>query len=399
MQGDAPDNFSGGADRGAALGVSLLLAVMATGLSLSISAMAGWQQGDAPASQTVLAALGVIAVLGAHLLPGQCRVGSLALRLIGAPVWLACLTYAAYGHLSFLLDAQRQAGDRREAAVEHQVASAVHGALTPPQRSVSVVLDEVASVKPKWRQAQLALAACRSHCDALQVRELAWQAKVAALDAEATEARRWEAARDLSESRRDGLHELARADPVTVRVAALLGVTAEVAGAVTLLPVAVILDGVGCLCWLLVLEGRWTAAKQRAVAIRSRAVKKVITTSVARPVTSKSRSRPGVTDGHSVVADDATDGQGPVMARAPGHARRAVTRTAPEAPVTSGLLKARELAASVWPLIAGAEVKATVTGIREHLHIGQALAREVRLIVIDWQREAHGNRPPEAPIA
>jgi hypothetical protein len=153
------------------------------------------------------------------------------------------MTTACFGHLTFFLLAQHHAGDLRAAAVPANEPAS-------PGRSLTVVMADRATVT-----AQLAAAnarRCPHDCPMLVARRATLVAKLDALEAEAGEIRRWQTADGLMEARRDAL----TVDPVTVRLAALLGTTATRIDLLTGLGFAAVLESVACLLWSVTLRPR-----------------------------------------------------------------------------------------------------------------------------------------------
>ncbi|NWK43335.1 hypothetical protein [Ralstonia pickettii] len=244
-----------------------VLSIGATGTALYLSVLAGWQRGGSMAERLVWVAISVVLVICAHLLPALVRESPYRVRAVASVLWLACMATACFGHLTFFLLAQRHAGDLRAAAVP----------VTEPAsagRSLTVVMAERATVT-----AQLAAAnarRCPRECATLEARRVTLTTKLDALDAEASEIRRRQTADDLVEARRDALVT----DPVTVRLAALLGTTETRIDLLTGLVFAAVLESVACLLWTITLRPRPAAPA---------------TTSVPEPVTV---SHPPVAESH-----------------------------------------------------------------------------------------------------
>lgn len=215
------------------------LAVPATLTAASLSVMAGWQRGGWLPERALWIAIGVVLVVACHLLPALCRSASWAHRCIGGVLWAACTLATCYGHATFFLFAQEHAGERRADAV------VVPASRLPTGRDLAAIAEDRAAAV-----SDLA-ARCPSGCSS---RRVTLQARIDALDAEATETRRREAQadrlqaqQDRTESRRDDL----RADPVTGRLAGWLGVQQSRIDLLTGLLMAAVLEGVACFCWLL----------------------------------------------------------------------------------------------------------------------------------------------------
>ncbi|WP_176315893.1 hypothetical protein [Burkholderia vietnamiensis] len=217
----------------------LLLAIAATGTSVCMSVLAGWQRGGWLSERLVWIATGVVLVAGAHLLPALCRSVPSAIRLVGGLLWWACMAATAYGHGVFFLFAQQHAGAVRQAAVQD--------AAVPAHRDLTVVMAERADVVATLATANARR--CIGNCPTLQIRRASLAARLDALDAEAAQVRRYQAIEDSNVAHRDS----ARDDPVTTRLAAVIGTTQASVALLAGLMFAAVLECVACLLWWLAL--------------------------------------------------------------------------------------------------------------------------------------------------
>lgn len=120
----------------------------------------------------------------------------------------------------------------------------------PVSRNLTTVMAARATVV-----AQLAAAntrQCQRDCQTLEARRVTLTARLDALEAEAGEIRRRQSADDRAVERRDAL----AADPVTARLAALLGTTVVCVDLLSGLAFAAVLEGVACLLWTVTLRSR-----------------------------------------------------------------------------------------------------------------------------------------------
>ncbi|WP_175816944.1 twin-arginine translocation pathway signal protein [Burkholderia diffusa] len=229
-----------------------LLATLASGTSLWISVVAGTERGGLPVERAVWAAVGVVVLLGAHLIPALSRGAGANVRLPAMALWIVCMVSTGYGHATFFLAAQRHAGDVR-ATTLHRSAQAADA---PPTAGRS--LAEIARDHARVTQ-QLAVARnsrCTTRCEQLAVRRESLSAQLAAFDVEAAEGRRREQTIDrmrVANERQEAREELARIDPVTARAAAWLDVSRETIDLAIALIYGSVLECVACLCWLLAL--------------------------------------------------------------------------------------------------------------------------------------------------
>lgn len=223
---------------------ALVLAVVATSTAVCMSMLGGWQRGGWLSERLVWVALGVVLVVGAHLLPALCRSVPFVVRCGGALLWFGCMAAASFGHATFFLLSQSHAGDVR--------GSALPVAHTPMHRSLTAVMADRASVKAQLVQANARR--CFGDCTALGVRRVGLAARLDTLDAEADEVRRYQAIEDRAETRLDAVRD----DPVTARLAALFGMASTKLDLLAGLAFAAILESMACLLWWLALLPRAT---------------------------------------------------------------------------------------------------------------------------------------------
>jgi hypothetical protein len=305
-------------------GGAIWLALAATITALCISALAGWQRGGALSERLVWVGISLVLVVSAHLLPALGRHAPVVVRIVASLLWAACMATACYGHATFFLLAQRHAGELRASEV----------AVVPPSisaRSLTVVMAERATVI-----AQLATARARScvgNCATLEARRLTLAARLDALNTEANEVRRRQSLDDRVTAQRDAL----LADPVTARLAALLGTTTARVDLLSGLAFAAVLEGVACLLWSLALRQPAQAAAGSGVTQASH--RQVMP--LAEPVTNA-----------NVMTQPA------------------------EATVTAAPTEV-DVAQLIEDIAAG-RVRATVAGIRRHLGCSQAKAVALR---------------------
>jgi len=338
-----------------------VLALGATMLSLAVSGLVGWQRGSTLAEQVLLAAIGILAVLGAHwLLPSLRAVPvGIVTRMIGVLLWLVCLVYAATGYADFFIEVQARRADHRIAAVE----SALVSTAIEPKRSLSAILDEAAGVRTRWMQARLAEANCEANCTSLNIRHVALKSRLATLEAEEEEARRWQVTQDRLRQRKEALRD----DPVTSRLQRDFGVTPAVANSITVLPMALILEGMGALCWCLVLQAR------------ARHVTRCLPQSVTVRVTPTEYGHVDVSPAREPMLQAAT--LSVTSQPIEGVTAEVGRADAPEQ------LEVQTLAAKVWTEIQRGQVKPTVRSIRASLGIAQEQARAVARVVRVWRSE------------
>lgn len=303
------------------------LAIGATATAVCLSVLASWQRGGALAERVVWVATGLVLVLSAHLLPALIREARPAVRGVVAVLWLACMVTACYGHLTFFLLAQLRAGEQRAASVAAPA--------PPPGRTLTAVMTERATVTAQLARANAR--SCQHDCESLEARRVTLAAKLDALNAEADEVRRHQAMDDRATAQRDAL----ATDPVTARLAGLLGTTSARIDLLSGLAFASVLEGVACLLWTVGLRSRPPAPDP-----------------VPRPARIN-RCRASTPVGHEAVTNS----------------RRL------ETPPVSSLVGFTSADADVTRLahdIAAGLVRPTVADIRRHLSCSQARATALR---------------------
>ncbi|CAK0406500.1 putative twin-arginine translocation pathway signal protein [Burkholderia pseudomallei] len=322
------------------------LATVATGTAVSLSILTGLQRGGTWPERLVWVSVGIVLVVSAHLLPTLIRTAPLAARGVAGVLWIGCMAGACNGHATFFLLAQRHAGEQRANAIAP--VATIHSG-----RDLTVVMAERASVVAQL--AAVEAKRCTGDCRTLNSHRVTLTAKLDALNAEADDIRRSEAERDQVIAQRDAL----LADPVTSRLAALLGTTAARMEILSGLAFAAVLEGVACLLWTVALRpSPITSAVPNA------------TLAAVTPVAAVTTSmEPAVTD---VTADKA--------------AKAVVRRTTPSSQETPGtpieslpgtVVTDDELTQLAQEIAAG-HVRATVADIRRHLGCSQAKAATLR---------------------
>ncbi|MCA8133559.1 hypothetical protein [Burkholderia cepacia] len=342
------------------------LAALATVTALGLSILAGWQRGGTLPERLIWIAIGTVLVTSAHLLPALIRDASIPVRAVGSLLWGACLATACYGHAGFFAFAQQHAGEQRALAVQVTTAPS-------PSRSLTAVMAERAAVT-----AQLATANaryCVGNCVTREGQRVSLAAKIDALNAEADDIHRQQVSVDQVTARRDAL----LADPVTSRLAALLGTTTARVDLLTGLTFAAILEGVACLLWTVALRSPLPKSLPAATGVTPATV--TATPAVTEPVVTTVTDAVGMTQ--PVVMpikasrDDQTVSRNSVTPShdhtTDSHAPRddSITPLPTVAPIDGHLSQlVRDVAAGL--------VRPTVADIRRHLGCSQARAAELR---------------------
>ncbi|XSS85647.1 hypothetical protein ACKI2N_015700 [Cupriavidus sp. 30B13] len=310
----------------------LVLAASATVTAICLSVLAGWQRGGSLPERLVWVAIGVVLVACAHLLPALARESPPAVRGAATVLWVASLLTTSYGHLTFFLLAQRHVGELRAATLPVTASQ--------PGRSLTVVMAQRADVTARLAAANAQR--CTGNCPTLEGRRVALAATLDALEAETEDIRRGQVAQDRAVEQ----HDAAIADPVTARLAALLGTTAARVDLLSGLTFAAVLEGVACLLWTVTLRLPLPSPDAPPV------IPPVIPSNT--PVAPSHEPEPG---SHASVTGAVTPQASPGPASHAG--------------AEDDLTRLRQA-------VAAGELRPTVTGIRRHLGCSQARASALR---------------------
>lgn len=246
--------------------VAVVVALLATAVSFGIAAYSSWSRGGTLVQQAMMVALAGAAVLYVHLIPMGWRVFTAPIRLAGGALWCVGIVVLMVGQVTFFVEARRDAGNQRAAAVPAAEVSRRIG--LPHGRSLSEIAGSRVQVVADL--ARIGTRRCAGDCQSVAAHKAKLSAQLAALDAEAVEAKRHEAEEDrlvARVERAEALRESLRADPVASQMALWLGTTAQRLELVQAVAFAVVLEGAAIMGWLLV-AAQWQRSRQRgAVAL------------------------------------------------------------------------------------------------------------------------------------
>lgn len=247
----------------------LLLALCATGTSAWICVVAGNERGGQPVERFAWAAVGLVLLFGAHLLPALTRSNGWTVRGPALALWLVCMVSTGYGHATFFLTAQQHAGDARADSV--QTAAPIIVAPATEGRSLDAIANDIAHATQALAIADTEH--CSVHCDRLAVRRKSLTADLAKLNTEAGEARRREQFADRAIAAREQLQvreDLARTDPVTARLSVLLHVPRAALDLGIALAFGWLVECLACIGWLLALAQSGTGRHSGGIAVTAR---------------------------------------------------------------------------------------------------------------------------------
>lgn len=245
--------------------VLCVLGTSATAISIAIAAYAGRLRGDTEQTQFMWIALGVVAVLALHLLPMYIRQAGVWLHMLLSAIWIGLLVFVVEGQVTFVLTEQLNAGDKRAMAVPMVAVPTLKEA---SGRTPTAIAQDVAKIRAML--AAVSVPQCPAGtCPTRQARKAALSAQLAALDVEASEAKRHEAAEDRWQAEADrvqSLRDARRANPVASSLASLLGTTEARLNSILAFMPTIVLDGVAVVCWLLLATGSQRTRQPAAVA-------------------------------------------------------------------------------------------------------------------------------------
>jgi hypothetical protein len=338
-----------------------MLAIAATGTAIFMSMLAGWQRGGWLSERIVWCTLSVVLLLCAHLMPALCREASTIVRWIAGVLWVACMIAVSFGHATFFLLSQQHAGERRADAIA--VVAAPVAQVAASGRSLTAIATEQATFKAALGAASEQR--CARNCAYLRANRVALSAKIDALNVEADEARRWERSEDQLVAQADRvttLRDAARDDPVTVRMAACIGMTAGRANLLVALAFAAEMEGMACLCWYVALRPYAPPAT-----VGNPSVTSVVTPPV---IDSDTGSHASASCSHAISYEPAA--------------------STPQVFQSEHDDKLLQLSRDV----AAGRVRATVADIRRHLGCSQARAAGLRRQIGELQALLKPARPP-----
>ncbi|CAJ0701007.1 hypothetical protein [Ralstonia wenshanensis] len=241
--------------------IAVAIALLATAVSFGIAAYSSWLRGGTLVQQVMMVALAGAAVLYVHLIPMGWRAFTTGrVRTVGGALWCVGIVNLMAGQVTFFLQAQWDAGNQRAALAP---AAEVSYAVGPHGRSLSEIA--VSRVRVVTDLARINARGCAGDCPSVTAHKAKLSAQLAALDAEAVEAKRREAEEDRMVARverAEALRESLRADPVASQIALWFGTTAQRLELVQAVAFAVVLEGAAIMGWLLA-AAQWQRTRQR----------------------------------------------------------------------------------------------------------------------------------------
>lgn len=347
--------------------IALVLALGATSTSAWISIVAGIERGGTLAERIAWAAVALVVLLAAHLLPALTRGEPLQIKLPAMALWLVCLVGTGYGHAVFFLSAQQHAGAQRASAIETVQPNAP--AQGEPGRPRDVVARDQARVTQLLVNARAE--SCVIRCAQLRARREALAAQLTALGVEAEMAQRREQAADRVEAERQLIRarqDKARIDPVTSRIAQVFALSRDGVDLAIALLFGLLLECVACLGWL---QGLPRGASPSSIDRQDDEVTSDSLVMASHPVVASG------TDHIELPNTDEVASHGSAMS-SPTCAPAADEKPIIDSPTTMIESEALALANA----IAAGRVRPTVADIRRYLRCSQTKAAQLRRIVL-----------------
>lgn len=206
--------------------ITRIFALAATTTAMGMAAVSAWDRGGTGADRVLLIAVALVICAGAHLIP------SLSQKKIAWLLWLGCLMGTLYGHVSFFTHASVRAGNVRAQSSPMAIGTA---------KQVDTVREALAGIRARPVTTVASELAAARH----------WQRRQA-LEAELAEARR-------AVRLQDDLVKLtatatvvgvtASENPVTSRIARVIGGNAESIELVIGIGLSLLLELTGALLW------------------------------------------------------------------------------------------------------------------------------------------------------
>lgn len=249
-------------------GLCAALALAVSGVCAAMAAAAAAERAATSEDQTLVTAVAVALVLGAHMLPALARRNRLAQAL-----FMGCVAATLYHHAHYFAGVQARAGEQRAAVVApsgHAQALQLELQAHAATRALPAVAADLAQASAKLAQAQAGLARCAAQsgerCHSANASVLAADARVQALQDERTSAQRAAALRTQladAAAMQDRQRAAQATDPVDGRLAAITGLEVGTVALASALLQSLLLELMAALLWTLALPA--TAAAQVAV--------------------------------------------------------------------------------------------------------------------------------------
>jgi len=225
-----------------------LMALLPSASSLGITVYGAMLRAGTVTEQTWTVAVSLVAALYMYLAPMFWRFARSRTRVGLIVLWGLAAVTVLRGQVDVLALANMHAADDRARTV------AVPAVATEPgDRSVTAIEQDIAKVSIDL--AHVEARHCAGECGALRIRKMELSARLAVLNAEATEAKRRATERDwLREqaSRAEELRESRHAEPSTALIAPWLGTTEARLDVLMNLVLVVVVEGAACFGWYFV---------------------------------------------------------------------------------------------------------------------------------------------------
>lgn len=282
---------------------SLAMALFTSSISLGISVFAGLQRADSIEEQVWSVATSVVAVLCMHLSLMLCRFVSRGARCALVALWLLATVVVLRGQVDVLSSANMHAADKRAqtvplVAVPPVVTETVGRGLTAITKDIAKVSIDLAHVEARR---------CVSECRDVRIRKVELSAALAALSAEATEAKRRATEQDWlrdQASRAEALRESRRANPATSMFAYWLGTTETRLDLLLNFVCVLVLEGAACAAWYFAIPKPVRSSRVAVICDRNTTVPQREAVASIPEATPVSRAGPSATHVATVAEDE-----------------------------------------------------------------------------------------------
>ncbi|MBN3785718.1 hypothetical protein [Burkholderia sp. Ac-20353] len=369
--------------------VAYFVAVAATFTSIVVSTIAAVYRGGTIFEKAAWVLAGAVLLLGAHLLPAMSKPLGRFAKGASLFFWVFCLAATAYGHATFFLLAQDHAGQLRASTIKDPAGARSTQA---QGRDPTKIASDKALVQREL--AWIDSLHCRESCDRLRYRRVVASARLVALDVELAQSERGQRLADALAAEQAEIsanRTAAAADPVTIRIASLVGADVGAINLCLAVALGLIVEGIGSLSWTIALADPdlgQPVQNDVGVAMRPQAVsEEPINSLEGKRYGTSNASRDGVTQPatlsvHAPVSNDRVTPVAVTQARWSNEASNDIVRQAPSLPAgddrdATAALQTEDVTADLTRLHAGielGEVRATVASIRKYFRCSQKRA-------------------------
>jgi hypothetical protein len=228
--------------------IVLAVALLTSAMSLGIAVFGGMQRAGTVTEQVWSVGVSVGAVLCMYLVPMLWRYVNPPARIITGALWLAALYAVLTGQMDVLAQSHQHAADQRAQAVPVDATPSVVD--VSRGRGLTTITQDIAKVNIDLVHVEAQR--CVGECRGLHARKATLSAQLVALNAEASEAKRFETEQDWlrdQAAKAEAMRDSRRANPATSQVAHWLGTTEARLELLRDFIYVVVLEGTACFAW------------------------------------------------------------------------------------------------------------------------------------------------------